>query len=478
MLCRGSKSKHQRSISPLYLHATSNAWYSVLFCNLKNVDLSSEAVREPTQVISRHRSTGSLRNGVRSLYCTVGTERRRLAFSRVGNPAHSPPHEPRDFGHFSNLAARGCLRTRSQKASKYLPTRTESKGCANALEDSYAPSAEKLLGVRGGRREDRGSNVANIANIPKVTMVAMVAMESDLTFFAPGKQATQCLYLPGPAQRLTCVLHVGKTAPRLIQDLLNYDPRCKEKNGWNVLADPEPRYKKGVPSPLLHSSDCHHTLARKDAQTHSPASANELPDNQTEYVVASYCLKCLHHFTISINFYDRKELQVPCMQSDQENPLHHFRFIESPKEGSKKKVSKKYELPLEVYRFACSGRKCPALLEIQISGPRLSDSLLSLINDDKILGARGRRELDKDPVRYEGQQPSTPAHAFWYLRSYLADAKGAKDVSQLKRIAKRNKKYKVTFADECDELFKYLGFRSVEELSENPDVSRVFVLPC
>jgi ubiquitin carboxyl-terminal hydrolase 25/28 len=145
-------------------------------------------------------------------------------------------------------------------------------------------------------------------------------------------------------------------------------------------------------------------------------------------------------------------------------------LIESPT-TEKDRASNKYEPRKETYNFSCSGQKCPALLEIGISGPRLPKSLLGLINDKKILGFRGRRELDKDPIRYEGQQPSTPANAYWYLRSYLSDAKGATDPAQLKKIAKRNKKYKVTFDDECDELFEHLGFVSVNELAQIPEVS-------
>ncbi|KAI9052485.1 hypothetical protein LZ554_003829 [Drepanopeziza brunnea f. sp. 'monogermtubi'] len=228
----------------------------------------------------------------------------------------------------------------------------------------------------------------------------------------------------------------GKTAPRLILDLLNYDPRRREKSGRNVLADAEPRFKKGFLSPTALPNDCQHSLARKDARTRAP-SAHELPHNEAE-------------------------------QTDKGNPLHHFRLIQSPA-TEKDKVSNKYEPRKEIYTFLCSGQKCPALLDIEISGPRLPKSLLGLINDKKILGARGRRELDKDPIRYEGQQPSTPANAYWYLRSYLSDAKGATDPAQLKKIAKRNKKYKVTFDDECDELFEHLGFLSVKELSQNPD---------
>jgi hypothetical protein len=51
------------------------------------------------------------------------------------------------------------------------------------------------------------------------------------------------------------------------------------------------------------------------------------------------------------------------------------------------------------------------------------------------------------------------------------DAKEAKKPTELKKIARRNKKYMLTFADKCDELFIYLDFVPVEETSLEPEVS-------
>ncbi|KAK2628937.1 hypothetical protein QTJ16_002040 [Diplocarpon rosae] len=261
----------------------------------------------------------------------------------------------------------------------------------------------------------------------------------------------------------------GKTAPRLIADLLNHDPRRKEKNGRNILADPAPHFNKGLPF-APHPSACRHSLVRNDAQTRAPVSKDEQPNEETTYLVSAYCIFCRCHFSIAVDFW-RKGAQVACSQFDKENPLHHFHLTRSTsgKEVSEKHGSNRHEPLIEAHEFTCSGQKCAALLQIRISGPRFPKKLLEMINDKRKLAIRGRRVLDRDPTRYEGQDVSMPVHAFWYLRSYLSDAKSATNPTLLKKIAKRNKKYVVTFDDECDEIFEHLGFVSVEEPALIPE---------
>jgi ubiquitin carboxyl-terminal hydrolase 25/28 len=84
---------------------------------------------------------------------------------------------------------------------------------------------------------------------------------------------------------------------------------------------------------------------------------------------------------------------------------------------------------------------------------------------------RGRREIKNDPDRYQGLPPVKPLQALGYLRQYLYDAKGAKSRTDLKKIARRNKKYMLAFADECDELFEYLDFIAVQDDALEPEVS-------
>ncbi len=266
----------------------------------------------------------------------------------------------------------------------------------------------------------------------------------------------------------------GKTAPRLINDLLDHDPRHSGRQSRNLLVDPAPRYR-GVGSlpPRKGKLECRHTLMRKDNQTTSPRSTDEQPDGSTEYTVAAYCSTCLHHFEVIANFRKREERKNPCKLSDDSNPLHHLRLVgtRGSPEHEKKDSSSKYKPLIEAHTFVCSGRQCPLVVDIKISAPRLSNHLLSYVLDAAKLEARGRREIKNDPDRYQGLFPQKPVQALGYLRKYLMDAKEAKKPTELKKIARRNKKYMLTFADECDELFKYLDFDAVTETSPEPEVS-------
>ncbi len=293
----------------------------------------------------------------------------------------------------------------------------------------------------------------------------------------PGSTPIRLIPFSHPHQRLTIGV-VGKSAPRLILDLLNHDPRTAKKTGKNLLADSAPQWKKGL-SMVPHINACRHSLVRKDSQTWGPVSKDEQPDGHTEYVVAAHCILCRIHFQISVKFNPREQTQVSCRLSDEANPLHHFRLIESTtgKEQVEKYGLNKHEPLVEAHRFSCTGTECTAVLEIRISGPRLKNSLLDLITDKRRLSSRGRREIERDPKRYQDLEPVSPPMALWYLRSYLFDAKSAKDPSQLKRIAKRNKKFGLSFSDECDDIFTHLDFVQIEEPAEPPEVSfRYFLL--
>jgi ubiquitin carboxyl-terminal hydrolase 25/28 len=260
----------------------------------------------------------------------------------------------------------------------------------------------------------------------------------------------------------------GKTAPRLINDLLDYDP-TQGRNGRNLLAGPAPQYR-GMPLPPRKGPlACRHTLMKKESRTVAPVSKDEPPSG--EYVVSSYCSLCRCHFTIMVSYLQSMGGQVPCHLSDAANPLHHLQLWES--EYSKEHVEKhgynKYDTVIEAHRFACSAPNCPVIVDIKIAPPRLIPQMLSLFMDARKLKARGEREIMKEPERYQGLAPVQPLQVLSFLRTYLSDAKTHSATGAEKRIAKRNKKYMLSFADECDTLFEYLDF-SLQK-GEAPDVS-------
>jgi ubiquitin carboxyl-terminal hydrolase 25/28 len=218
--------------------------------------------------------------------------------------------------------------------------------------------------------------------------------------------------------------------------------------------------------------DCRHSLMEKVEQSKAPVSNDEQPDGSTKYVVASYCAQCRYHFTITVDFSQRREGQSPCRLSDEANPMHHLRLAESmdSTEYAEKHGMTKYDSLTEVHSFVCSGVNCPVVLEIKVFPPRLTRSLLLMVTDPAKMNGRGRRVIKEDPERYAGMGPLVPVQVLLNLRQYLLDAKATTDPTQIKKIAKRNKKFVLGFADECDQLFEYLDFIPVQEESSDPGV--------
>ncbi|KAH8661378.1 hypothetical protein BGZ60DRAFT_84575 [Tricladium varicosporioides] len=263
----------------------------------------------------------------------------------------------------------------------------------------------------------------------------------------------------------------GKTAPRLINDLLDYDPKYRERrNGRNLLADPALRYR-GIKIPRKGPTDCRHSLMKKVNRTSAPRPNDECPDEETIYIVSTYCQNCRYHFEIEVDFSRQTDAQTPCHLSNKDSPLHHLQLLESvyySKENPGRLKASKYNPVLEYHRFECSRRACPVRVSIKVSAPRLPQVVLGPILDTAKLQERGRKEIQADPQRYPNMTPVTVAAALGFLRTYITDARAAHNQPSPKRIAKRNKKYALAFGNDCDKLLVYLDFQTVNEESLDP----------
>ncbi|KAJ8610423.1 hypothetical protein MRB53_038585 [Persea americana] len=106
----------------------------------------------------------------------------------------------------------------------------------------------------------------------------------------------------------------GKTAPRLILDLLAFDP--VKANSFHVLPQHPPQL--GQQSFVPKSDACKHDFTIKQNQSLLPP-LDTRPNQQSFYKIAILCKKCRLHANIAINY---GESQDPCPTS--ECPLHHF----------------------------------------------------------------------------------------------------------------------------------------------------------
>lgn len=261
----------------------------------------------------------------------------------------------------------------------------------------------------------------------------------------------------------------GKTAPRLVNDLLDYDLRRSAKTGRHILVDPAPIFNESHVDQRLLASNCHHELYEKDSQT-APLRPHERPDPTTICKIAAYCSKCRYHFLITVDFRDWKDGQTPCNYMDLENPLHHFRVVDSISSQDSKNTYK-----FVVHQFACTATTCPVKVEVKILPPRLSASMIALLINPQDTLARGQKVIEEDPARFPGHRPLYPFQVLGNLRKYLQDA-GSEN---RRDIAARNKRFRLAFGDDCDVLLSYLGFKLELRPSSNPveEFEAFWILP-
>ena len=262
-----------------------------------------------------------------------------------------------------------------------------------------------------------------------------------------------------------------------MRDFLEHDPRYSGPKGCNLLTDPAPLFKgQQLPARRLEH-ECKHSLLIKPAQSIVHVSEDEQPDTSTRYNVSSYCQQCRYHFNVAVDFTDTTRGQQPCKLSDKDNPMHHLRLLRSWNiKEHKDEPFDKYNPVIESYQFVCSASKCPVTVEFTISAPRLPKTRLKSLIDAEALESRGKRVIAGEPERYVGLEPLLPIQVFSNLRQYLQDAQASSRVpGDVKRIARRNKKYFLAFADECNDLFDYLDFHPKTENGET-EVSDCFCL--
>lgn len=252
------------------------------------------------------------------------------------------------------------------------------------------------------------------------------------------------------------VLLSGKTAPRLIQDLLSYDPRKLHFSGRNVLTDPAPHYQNDGQLPMVVvTGSCRHKYMTKQDQSHLPRFDSK-PDKSTLCRVASFCQECRCHMLLMVDFRSGSGEQ-PC--PNPQYPLHHF--VHVPQSSSCRRKSAdlpKGERWTDQQRFECSSPCCPAAVTVRIRPPRITPEWETLLTDAARIKERADIVMKMAPERFEGIAHPLPINVLMNLRSYLNNAlrnPGAK------KIASLNKKFVTSFGDygqPCRELLEYLGF--------------------
>ncbi|KAI9717372.1 MAG: hypothetical protein M1812_004724 [Candelaria pacifica] len=241
----------------------------------------------------------------------------------------------------------------------------------------------------------------------------------------------------------------GRTAPRLLQDLLRYDPYFPAANGNNVLIDPPRPLRSGqTPRTTVGPESCRHKFMYKEHQS-IPPIPNKTPYGAALYKIACCCNTCRCHLDVVVELRQNSgSQQCP----NQEYPLHHFRHDHYDSPGRRKQVEGRAWV--EEQRYECSSPQCSAAVTIRFSPARLTAKHITLLTDPKLLKQRAEVAIAMYPDRFREEGVSSPIRVLHILRTYIKDA----FTMEGKRFGSLNKNFMLCFGEACNELLEYLGF--------------------
>jgi len=264
----------------------------------------------------------------------------------------------------------------------------------------------------------------------------------------------------------------GKTSPRLLHDLLTYDPRHQERAGRNLLTSaPLPHDPHQPPVAAVPRRNCRHTLRTKSEQSRLPPAGQQI-DEISVYKVASYCNTCRWHVDVVVDFRaDAAHRNEACQRASHDWPLHHFLYQGEDDGGSSPAGSR---LSPRTYRFHCSAPRCSVQLKITLKPPRFSDHDIETLTNQAQLRQRWERAKQLAGERADAVM-ARRVDALDYLNTYLHDclnpAKGKA------RIPLLNRKFLKTFGQDCDSILMGLGFTKNLEKDEDGSMDEIWYLP-
>lgn len=254
------------------------------------------------------------------------------------------------------------------------------------------------------------------------------------------------------------MLHLGKTAPRLLQDLIQYDPRRLPSTGFNILTElPLHDEDEKTAPPQVARNSCRHSWTLKDAQSSLPRPGQK-PDSSTVYIVAAYCTECRSHLELCLDFRGEGDEIVPCPTKNW--PLHHFIY--------KPEISRSHQMVnnatnsgnenawVDTQQFQCSSRACSAKLAVRFKPPKLIPDWVALLTDSRLISQRAMKAITGEKERFEGHAIPQPTEVLLNLRKYICNGM----LGERRKIPGNNKKWLLCLGEPCSDLLQYLGFES------------------
>lgn len=235
----------------------------------------------------------------------------------------------------------------------------------------------------------------------------------------------------------------GKTAPKLFNDFLYFDPiKCSPTS--NYLSDSTPPVGEGQPlSPGIGA--CKHEYTTKHEQSLTPP-LDLRPDAGAEYKVAVLCKKCRIHADVHIVYGSASN---PCPNSDY--PLHHFQRCTSDDFKGPDRI---------VFGWQCSAPQCRARLRTTFRTARINRGDVALLTNTDALKSRFQDEFEHTPER-EGIKQATPMDALTRFRTYIKDSLNPQ--KERRSLPANNKRFQEAFGmrgrqHSCEQLLERVGF--------------------
>ncbi|KAI9038196.1 ubiquitin-specific protease UBP2 [Aspergillus affinis] len=248
----------------------------------------------------------------------------------------------------------------------------------------------------------------------------------------------------------------GKTAPRLVQDIHDYDFIHPPSTGRNLLRDIPPVYPEHCDGEVeyISASACRHQYVTKPAQSFLQAGATSPPK------VSAVCLKCRCHLQVIVNL-------TSALGHTHQDPdhVHHLVYKSGRQVGgpSPEEITPKGQTA-ETYRYECSYLTCSIAVSVRIASPILNEDWTQLLTDPEVLQKRASEAMATYPDRMEGMAVPDPLTVLLTLQAYMANA--LNDGQRSKSISSVNKRFMNCFGIEgrpCKELLEFLEFSAKNE---------------
>ena len=265
---------------------------------------------------------------------------------------------------------------------------------------------------------------------------------------------------------LTIFLHtLGKTAPRLLSDILSYDP-ANQRPGFNTLVD-IPKFdneeKKWLVDPTPSKNGCRHKWALDENHTVLPSLRPELAHPAVFWITA-HCTACRGQINVTLQF---EGSSSSCPSSDA--PLHHFIHLDFiPQSFATEENPSESPHLRDVQYFVCTSPDCKANLQVVFRPSHLIPEWVDLLTNPERIRARAEPVIADDPERFEGVRIPTGADVLSNLRQYLLN--GLPDSNPNKKsdeepdskprtIKAGNKRWLLSLGEPCAEILECLGFK-------------------